>query len=162
MATDISVYNWNEGAGRSIGQKTFVSTCHFQPKRVPVKYTETMIVHLNSPKRRYFESVAYETKMVPSHWSQTMFVDLLPGRDRIVSEVHIPCDIYVPLIPQEVITQNIADKVESVDTTQKVDAPTEKTECTQAKVPTSSKTQILGKYHKNTCEEFLNEMRKMY
>ncbi|KAI4462218.1 flagella-associated protein [Holotrichia oblita] len=87
--------------------KRYVTTCYFQPKQLPVWYSETMILNIGSTKKKYFESIYYENKLSPFHWTESM-TTIIPDSEepiRVNSTVDIPISqpefYYISLEPQQ-------------------------------------------------------------
>ncbi|KAK9704034.1 Reverse transcriptase (RNA-dependent DNA polymerase) [Popillia japonica] len=88
--------------------KRYVTTCYFQPKQLPVWYSETMILNIGSTKKKYFESIYYENKLSPFHWTESM-TTIIPDAEEPVlvnSSVDIPISPpechYISLEPQQI------------------------------------------------------------
>ncbi|XP_031351866.1 uncharacterized protein LOC116177126 isoform X2 [Photinus pyralis] len=54
------------------GTKKYVTKCYFQPKQNPVSYSETVILTLGSNKKHYFDTILYQTKLVPFRWTESV------------------------------------------------------------------------------------------
>ncbi|KAI4462195.1 hypothetical protein MML48_5g00015383 [Holotrichia oblita] len=87
--------------------KRYVTTCYFQPKQLPVWYSETMILNIGSTKKKYFESIYYENKLSPFHWTESM-TTIIPDSEAPIlvnSTVDIPISQpefhYISLEPQQ-------------------------------------------------------------
>ncbi|XP_018331363.1 uncharacterized protein LOC108741174 [Agrilus planipennis] len=84
--------------------KRFTTTCYFAPKKNPVKFSETCIITLGSKKKQYYETVQYETKLLPQHWSEKMSVFL--KEPSYTSEKVVPISDpeyhYISLEPQQI------------------------------------------------------------
>ncbi|KAK5644705.1 hypothetical protein RI129_006005 [Pyrocoelia pectoralis] len=52
--------------------KKYVTKCYFQPKQNPVSYSETVILTLGSNKKHYFDTILYQTKLIPFRWTESM------------------------------------------------------------------------------------------
>lgn len=73
--------------------KRYVTTCYFQPKQNPVSYSETVILTLGSSKKHYFETVMYQTKLIPFRWTESM-TTLTPAAEGEAFQAHH--EVFVP------------------------------------------------------------------
>ncbi|KAI4462194.1 rab gdp/gtp exchange factor [Holotrichia oblita] len=88
--------------------KRYVTTCYFQPKQLPVWYSETMILNIGSTKKKYFESIYYKNKLSVFHWTESIKT-IIPGSEDaslINSAMDIPISKpefhYISLEPQQI------------------------------------------------------------
>ncbi|KAI4462219.1 flagella-associated protein [Holotrichia oblita] len=88
--------------------KRYVTTCYFQPKQLPVWYSETMILSIGSTKKKYFESIYYKNKLSVFHWTESIKT-IIPGSEDaslINSAMDIPISKpefhYISLEPQQI------------------------------------------------------------
>ena len=105
-------------AGRYTPKK-YVTKCYFQPKQNPVSYSETVILTLGSNKKHYFDTVLYQTKLIPFRWTESMTTSTLPqtfyefksNYECFVEETK--CD-YVSLEPQQLAAQGLSNSVQEI------------------------------------------------
>ncbi|KAK4875682.1 hypothetical protein RN001_012104 [Aquatica leii] len=97
--------------------KRYVTKCYFQPKQNPVSYSETLILTLGSNKKHYFDTVMYQTKLVPFRWTETMTTLTSPEKETFNS--HFQCFIeepkyhYMSLEPQQLAAQKKSQTIEA-------------------------------------------------
>ncbi|KAF5307687.1 hypothetical protein FQR65_LT06742 [Abscondita terminalis] len=95
--------------------KRYVTKCYFQPKQNPVSYSETLILTLGSNRKHYFDTVLYQTKLVPFRWTETMTTLTSPEKETFNS--HIQCFVeepkyhYMSLEPQQLAAQEKSQAV---------------------------------------------------
>ncbi|XP_022918119.1 uncharacterized protein [Onthophagus taurus] len=99
----------------------YVTTCYFQPKQIPVSYSETMILKIGSSKKKFFESVYCKNTLLPSKWSESMHTTIkreTEPKTLQTSEIYIPIEKstfnYVSLEPQQIIAQEVAQEITAV------------------------------------------------
>ncbi|KAF5273893.1 hypothetical protein FQA39_LY01008 [Lamprigera yunnana] len=88
--------------------KRYVTTCYFQPKQNPVSYSETVILTLGSKKKHYFDTVMYQTQLVPMRWTESMTTVTAPEDEFEANYecfMEVPNYHYISLESQQLVAQ---------------------------------------------------------
>ncbi|GLV41928.1 hypothetical protein CBL_00390 [Carabus blaptoides fortunei] len=90
-----------------IAPKRYETTCYFMPLAVPVWYSTSVSIKINSTKRTYRESVNYQKKLVPYRYIESMTTKTpsTPEPVMFLSDLNIqreiPAEHYMSLEPQQ-------------------------------------------------------------
>ncbi|CAH0554482.1 unnamed protein product [Brassicogethes aeneus] len=86
--------------------KRYTTSCYIKPTPVPIWYTESLTLKINSTKRTYREQVYFKVKQRPYKWSETMTTEVMTcpklHQNEAVVSVENSDFHYISLEPQQI------------------------------------------------------------